>query len=50
MTDQNNDICARLYKYLACNDRIHDFGKGVDRGKDITDIVKNILGAQGNYK
>jgi len=49
MTDQNNDICAQLYEYLACNDTIHDFGKGADRGKDITDIVKNILGDQGNY-
>ena len=51
MTDQNNDICEEkeLYKYLALNDTIHDFGKGADRGQDITDIVKNILSTQGNY-
>jgi hypothetical protein len=52
MTDQNNDICEEkeLYKYLACNDTIHDFGKGADRGADITDIVKDILSTQGIYK
>ena len=50
MADQNNNICNKLYEYLACNDTIHDFGKGADRGADITDIVKNILSPQGIYK
>jgi len=35
--------CRELYQYLACNDTIHDFGKGADRGKDIKSIVENIL-------
>lgn len=43
MTEQNIDICKKLYEYLACNDTIHDFGKGADRGKDIKIIVQNIL-------
>lgn len=32
-----------LYKYLALNDTIHDFGKGQDRGVDINNIVDKIL-------
>ena len=39
MNETNND----LYKYLALNDTIHDFGKGQDRGVDINIIVENIL-------
>ena len=39
------DICkeSELYKYLALNDTIHDFGKGSDRGDNIDYIVKGIL-------
>jgi len=39
MNETKND----LYKYLALNDTIHDFGKGQDRGVDINIIVENIL-------
>lgn len=35
--------CEELYIYLACNDTIHDFGKGADRGKNINSIVQGIL-------
>jgi hypothetical protein len=50
MTAENSDICGKLYEYLACNDTIHDFGKGEDRGKNITNIVRDILSPQGIYK
>ena len=41
--DENYSYNGDLYKYLALNDTIHDFGKGHDRGDDINDIVKSIL-------
>ena len=41
--DDNYSYNGDLYKYLALNDTIHDFGKGHDRGDDINDIVKSIL-------
>jgi len=41
--DDNYAYNGDLYKYLALNDTIHDFGKGHDRGDDINDIVKSIL-------
>jgi len=34
--------CIELYKYLACNDTIHDFGKG-ERGENIVFIIREIL-------
>ena len=45
MTTDTQNICeeSELYKYLALNDTIHDFGKGSDRGDNIDDIVKRIL-------
>ena len=45
MTTDTQNICeeSELYKYLALNDTIHDFGKGADRGVNIDYIVKGIL-------
>ena len=41
MTAENSDICGKLYEYLACNDTIHDFGKGEDTRKIIQSIHKS---------
>jgi len=40
--------CEELYIYLACNDTIHDFGKG-ERGEKIVDIIRDIL-KETSYK
>ena len=40
--------CEELYIYLACNDTIHDFGKG-ERGEKIVGIIRDIL-KETSYK
>lgn len=40
--------CEELYIYLACNDTIHDFGKG-ERGEKIEYIIREIL-KETSYK
>ena len=39
--DEDTDKESDLYKTLALNDTIHDFGKGNDRGIDINPIRSN---------
>ena len=41
--DEDTDKESDLYKTLALNDTIHDFGKGNDRGIDINLIVEKML-------
>ena len=43
------DTESDLYKTLALNDTIHDFGKGQDRGVDINNILTTILNEE-SYK
>ena len=41
--DEEKKENEKLYKTLALNDTIHDFGKGDDRGIDINPIVEKML-------
>ena len=47
MDNEIDNYESNLYKYLALNDTIHDFGKGEERGGEqrlnINNIVENIL-------
>ena len=46
MDNEIDNYESNLYKYLALNDTIHDFGKGEERGGEqrlnINNIVENV--------
>jgi hypothetical protein len=49
MATESDLYKTELYKTLALNDTIHDFGKGEDRGVDINNILTTIL-KEESYK